>query len=256
MNQEEKKLMGLKIKKGREAKGYSQDSLAEKLGMKRTNIANYEAGRVMPPSNVLRDLADILDVTSDYLLGRDDIYGIGRIIKDERKSQRMTVKELADEVGLDEETVIQYEDDIIPLSKHMVKKIASIFGMSYSALLNKHNQYDEYIPPQFDGDVDAQKKYDAAVEKDAFNNAIETTPHTKKGGLPELTSKDERDIQKNLQKIIDDLNSEDGYAAFDGNTLADMDEEDRELLIASLENSLRLAKRIAKQKFTPKKYRK
>ncbi|WP_235867356.1 helix-turn-helix domain-containing protein [Priestia abyssalis] len=74
--------------------------------------------------------------------------------------------------------------------------------------------------------------------------------------LPELNQKDEKSIQKELQKMIDGLSNNSGYAAFDGGTLDDMDEEDKELLIASLENSLRLAKRLAKEKFTPKKYRK
>ncbi|PTY76208.1 hypothetical protein B5V89_18725 [Heyndrickxia sporothermodurans] len=74
--------------------------------------------------------------------------------------------------------------------------------------------------------------------------------------LPELNAKDEKDIQTELQKMIDGLSGDSSYAAFDGETLEDMDEEDRELLKASLENSLRLAKRLAKQKFTPKKYRK
>lgn len=74
--------------------------------------------------------------------------------------------------------------------------------------------------------------------------------------LPELNAKDEKDIEKELQNMINGLSGKNGYAAFDGNTLEDMDEEDRELLIASLENSLRLAKRLAKQKFTPDKYRK
>jgi transcriptional regulator with XRE-family HTH domain len=71
----------------------------------------------------------------------------------------------------------------------------------------------------------------------------------------DLTQKDERDIQKELEKMIEGLSANSGYAAFDGETLDDMDEEDRDLLKASLENSLRLAKRLAKQKFTPKKYR-
>lgn len=71
----------------------------------------------------------------------------------------------------------------------------------------------------------------------------------------DLTDKDERDIQKELEKMIEGLSANSGYAAFDGETLDDMDEEDRELLKASLENSLRLAKRLAKQKYTPKKYR-
>ena len=71
----------------------------------------------------------------------------------------------------------------------------------------------------------------------------------------DLNDKDEKDIQKDLQEIINGLNSKNSYAAFDGQVLDNLDEEDKELLIASLENSLRLAKRIAKQKFTPNKYR-
>ncbi|GIN60488.1 transcriptional regulator [Robertmurraya siralis] len=71
----------------------------------------------------------------------------------------------------------------------------------------------------------------------------------------DLTEKDEKDIQKELQKMIDGLSSNNGYAAFDGQTLDDLDEEDKELLISSMENTLRLAKKLAKQKFTPKKYR-
>ena len=73
--------------------------------------------------------------------------------------------------------------------------------------------------------------------------------------LPELTKKDERDITKDLEVMVNNLNSEDGYAAFGGHSIDEADEEDLELLKSSLENSYRLAKRMAKQKFTPKKYR-
>lgn len=75
--------------------------------------------------------------------------------------------------------------------------------------------------------------------------------------LPELNAKDEKAIQMELQKMIEGL-SQSGNAAFDGRTFEELTEEereDRELLLSSLENSLRLAKRIAKKKFTPKKYR-
>jgi transcriptional regulator with XRE-family HTH domain len=74
----------------------------------------------------------------------------------------------------------------------------------------------------------------------------------------DLTEKDEQDIQKELQKMLDGLSTS-GHAAFDGRTLDELSEEeleDRELLKASLESSIRLAKRVAKQKFTPKKFRK
>lgn len=68
----------------------------------------------------------------------------------------------------------------------------------------------------------------------------------------ELTQKDEKDIATQLQKIMDELDS-DQALAFHGEPLNDTD---KELLRISLENSMRLATQIAKQKFTPKKYRK
>ncbi|HHY72661.1 MAG TPA: helix-turn-helix transcriptional regulator [Bacillus bacterium] len=71
----------------------------------------------------------------------------------------------------------------------------------------------------------------------------------------DLTEKDELAIQKELKKIIDGEDVDNAFAAFDGKILDELNEEDRELLIASWENTLRLTKRMAKQKFTPKRYR-
>lgn len=71
----------------------------------------------------------------------------------------------------------------------------------------------------------------------------------------DLTDKDELAIQRELKKIINGDDVDNAFAAFDGRILDELDEEDRELLIASWENTLRLTKRMAKQKFTPNKYR-
>lgn len=70
----------------------------------------------------------------------------------------------------------------------------------------------------------------------------------------DLTEKDEQDIEKQLQDIINNV-SDSGYAAFDGSVLDELDEENREIMIASLKNALRMHKRLAKKKFTPKKHR-
>ena len=78
---------------------------------------------------------------------------------------------------------------------------------------------------------------------------------TEKKRYYDLTEKDERDIKKELKKIINGEDVDSAFAAFDGRVLEELNEEDRELLIASWENTLRLTKRIAKQKYTPKKYR-
>ena len=71
---------------------------------------------------------------------------------------------------------------------------------------------------------------------------------------PVLTKKDERDIAKRLDAILGEMEGggKDGLM-FDGEPL---DDDTRELLRASLQNQLEMAQRLAKQEYTPKKYRK
>lgn len=72
---------------------------------------------------------------------------------------------------------------------------------------------------------------------------------------PRFTRKDERDVQKILEEMTQGLNNK-NELAFLKNGGQEIDPEDAELLSASLENVIRQSKLIAKQKFTPKKYRK
>lgn len=150
-------MFGKRIKYLRNEKALRQEDVAKKLGIARTTYAMYEQGKREPDFNLLEKMAELYDVSVDYLLGRTD--------------------------------------DPSPLAK-------------------------------------------------------------KGDSLPELTEKEEQDIAKDLERMLKALDADNGYASFDGRDIEEMDEEDKELLKASLENSLRLAKRIAKQKFTPKKYKK
>ena len=101
----------------------------------------------------------------------------------------------------------------------------------------------------------------------AFADALQTTPSYLMGwndddsasvsnssSLPPLTTKDERSIQKRLESVLNDLMPDSSLAYYDGDE--PMSDDDKELLRISLENTMRLAKQMAKQKFTPKKYRK
>ena len=69
----------------------------------------------------------------------------------------------------------------------------------------------------------------------------------------EFTPRVERDIQKRLQSILDDLNSDAALAFYNGGE--EMDDITRELLKESLEMSIRTAKKRAQKKFTPHKYK-
>lgn len=69
---------------------------------------------------------------------------------------------------------------------------------------------------------------------------------------PTLTAKDERDIARDLEQIMADLD-EGGDLMFDGNPMSD---EARESIKAAMKLGLQAAKMKNKERFTPKKYRK
>lgn len=85
-------------------------------------------------------------------------------------------------------------------------------------------------------------------KKDVSTNSIVTNEGY---SATMLNRRDENDIAKRLNNTLLDLDSDEALM-FSGEPL---DEETRELLKVSLENSIRIAKINAKQKFTPKKYR-
>jgi len=68
-----------------------------------------------------------------------------------------------------------------------------------------------------------------------------------------ISKKAERDIQKSLSETLGMLQNHQDGLMFDGEPLDDLT---RELLVQSLENSMRMAKKIVKEKYTPKKYKK
>lgn len=71
----------------------------------------------------------------------------------------------------------------------------------------------------------------------------------------DLTEKDEKEVDKELERILNSVESNFGFAAFDGKTPDETDKEDYEMYVSALRNALRMHKRLAKKKFTPKKYR-
>lgn len=59
-----------RLRKAREYRGLNQAELAERAGLQPSAISHFETGARKPSFDNLRLLADTLDVTTDYLLGR------------------------------------------------------------------------------------------------------------------------------------------------------------------------------------------
>ena len=61
---------GLRLKQLREQNGYSQEELAKLLNTSRSRIGMYEQGRRQPDFEMQEAIADLFNVTIDYLFGR------------------------------------------------------------------------------------------------------------------------------------------------------------------------------------------
>lgn len=64
-------IIGNRIKEARKAKGLSQQQLGDILGVSKVSICGYETGTRIPTLENFLQLVEILDLTPDYILGRD-----------------------------------------------------------------------------------------------------------------------------------------------------------------------------------------
>lgn len=144
----------------------------------------------------------------------------GDKLKNIRLGKKMSQEEFANYLGTSKQVISRYE------TNQRTPKIT--VAQEYADKLN--------IPLHYLIDDNMQENYSASKTHYQF-----------------LSLKEERNIQKKLTAIIEGLAPNNGLAFYDDEQ--PMTDEDKELLRISLENSLRLARQMAKQKFTPKKYR-
>lgn len=62
--------IGNRIAELREQKGWTQEELSTLIGISRGALSHYEQSRRKPDFETLTKLADILQVSIDYLIGR------------------------------------------------------------------------------------------------------------------------------------------------------------------------------------------
>lgn len=145
---------------------------------------------------------------------------ISERIKFYRKEQGLTQKDLGIRINKSAQVVSNWERGYTTsINQDDILKLSNAFGVAIEKLVDKDT-------PLF-----------------------ESSPKISADGLPTLTPKDERQIAHDLENMLDSLN---GAAAMSDDP---EDEEDREMLKAALLHAMTLSKRMAKKKFTPKKYR-
>jgi transcriptional regulator with XRE-family HTH domain len=85
-----------RLNAARRMRGLSQCDLAAKTGLKQVAISFFETGRRSPSLGNLERLADALEVTTDYLMGRSDFAEIPAEIVPEssRAKEKLSSKDV------------------------------------------------------------------------------------------------------------------------------------------------------------------
>jgi transcriptional regulator with XRE-family HTH domain len=85
-----------RLKQARELRGLSQGELAARAGLQASAVSHFETGGRKPSFDNLRRLADALDVTTDYLIGRvKDVGGVGSADRLHRHIQQLQTADRA-----------------------------------------------------------------------------------------------------------------------------------------------------------------
>ncbi|MED2006735.1 helix-turn-helix transcriptional regulator [Brevibacillus borstelensis] len=144
--------LGSRIRHRRLEKGLTQDDIAKHLGMGRSNVGHIENGRTNPTADVIDKIADILDTTSDYLLGRVDdpsITGLTNSAKDKTRS------ELLQEVTDDPDDYF-FLDGYLEASEEEKKELRRAF-FEIKKKMRENNIKPSKLPSLFDITNDTKK---------------------------------------------------------------------------------------------------
>lgn len=132
--------IGDKIKIVRENKNLTQKELAEKSGITRESIGNYERNDRIPPSDILKSIAVALDTTVSVLVDEENIKNkstVGENIRRIRKYRKLTLEELGSGIGLSMQTIGQYERGEREPNIKILKEIASNLGVTTNELIEE-----------------------------------------------------------------------------------------------------------------------
>lgn len=141
---------GNQLIKARKEKGFTQEQLAEELNLSRQTILRWEKNQVFPDISNLRAVAQVLNVSFDYLLGEVEA-------ADAKKKPKNVLNNLLDKkvkIHFFEETVNDYldiygktchvldvEDDMLQIqltvNKELVMKIVSISSIRLISLVEE-----------------------------------------------------------------------------------------------------------------------
>ena len=272
-----------RIRELRSAAKMNQVELASKIGISQSTLSYWEIGSYEPDHESLIRLADIFNVSVDYLLGKTenpsfvtwgeiydnfetwsslltsgvrwdyliklslrDLISLSQILTSE-------LSEISDDTPLSDDSVIQIDAQIAYIEKNhptfWSKYKGAITTVATKGSLVVLISVLFGLATQYAGD--AFSPY-LSLFQTALFEAVSQVGNSKQPGYGGrvITSKDERDIDKYLEQTLGVLESGQCGLMFDGEPIDDVT---REFLSVSLRNSMEMAKKLAKEKYGRKR---
>ena len=129
-----------RLKTLRKEKHKTQQDMADFLQIRRSTYGEYERGRITPPYDKIKKLADYLDVSIDYLMGtsnfktNEEKFGVSESRFDVSKEIRL----ILDELQNDQKSLMFYGKVLDDESRELLK--ASLENSIQMALLLSKNK--------------------------------------------------------------------------------------------------------------------
>lgn len=270
-----------KIKQLRILIGKTTYDISEATGIPQSTISKIENNKRKLEPDVLRILSNYFNVSYNFLLNNSEIdscpeCGFEYCPLEKEDFEEHTTRHQNFLNFPDKNLFLTYSNrEVIKRKSHeIIRNTNSTISEKVDAAIKlyqcwyarsiednnfdiNHPCFDEYIAMMLNRKHSkkdlSEPVYNLLVEKYGLKEGISDGKSYYDFNKNELSKKAERDIQKSLSETLGMLQKSQDGLMFDGEPLDDLT---RELLAQSLENSMRMAKKIAQEKYTPKKYKK
>ena len=126
--------VGENIRKLRKEKGLTQQELADKCGLSKNGLWNYENENREPTIKTLENISKALNVTVNDLISGNVTTDIGYTIKKLRRRKGMTQEELANKSNISVRTIANYESGKRKPNLEMIIKICNGLNIQLTSL--------------------------------------------------------------------------------------------------------------------------
>lgn len=184
-------MFGRRLQILREQNEMTQEQLAKLVSLSQQTIGHYEKGRANPSMETVILLAQLFNVSTDYLLGltddkstaRKNIHFIGEKLTALRNAKGLSVLELSNVTGTNESVLLEVEAEQTTPDSDMVTKICEALKVKEVYFYKEESRLEpalgvneEYTPYA----VLTEKAYNNRVPTEELGSYIDYLIHRKK----------------------------------------------------------------------------